>query len=162
MTAQITSPTEIVIHLFFEILFGCILVKAIEKGNKWYKSKPEAWRKGFGKKLIYGGVNVLLFAIVSYIAALIIYGGCKLISSQITAFAIQQFADFETPKFSGNVDPDRFGISDVNPRTHMVTFYVKIYNNGAPSIVKGWNLNIRGVTENPLALVFWMISNYFL
>ena len=44
----------------------------------------------------------------------------------------------------------------------MVTFYVKIYNNGAPSIVKGWNLNIRGVTENPLALVFWMISNYFL
>jgi hypothetical protein len=43
-----------------------------------------------------------------------------------------------------STDGVRLSLSDENPTTHHITYYLTVFNIGAPSVIRGWKLKVSG------------------
>jgi hypothetical protein len=151
---EIFSPKEGVKALFWDVLVIGGSIEILRRLFRWYKVKPEAWRKQktsqFGITLGY----IFGLVIIAYFSSLMMYQICSQISVQISNSLTQKFNTYETPNIRAEIDGSTLGIADINPRTHCVTFRVKIYNSGAPTIIHDWNLKVIGADQKPIQTQF--------
>ena len=97
---------------------------------KWLWKTCKSWEAGLKRQvaqiitMILGGV--LLLTLIGQI------------SVSISGYmGMQNYPSFKMVIFNP-------GLSDSNPRTHTLSVDAKIWNDGAPSVVVGWSLSIKG------------------
>jgi hypothetical protein len=151
---EIFSPKEGVKALFWDVLVIGGSLEAVRRLSKWFKAKPEEWRKQKTSQLGISFGYVFGLVIIAYFSSLMIYQICSQISGQVSSSLTQKFDAYETPKIRAEIDGSTFGIADSNPRMHPITFRVKIYNSGAPTIIRDWNLKVIGADQKPIQTLF--------
>ena len=134
---EIFGPQAGLAHLFWVLVFGVGLY-LLRVAWVWLKNQNvSAWRREISLGLVgVGGVFLSFLALQTILNAA--FQNAGLLQSK--------------PNFRADV----FGsiIADQNPRTHFLTINLRVFNSGAPSVIDGWNLRVKGADNQWIQALF--------